>query len=358
VLRILQIVTMRLFIGLSIFVTAGLFQSACAERLLITFSANLDSTGGCHRDDPTGADLYTVVLDLEQMEVNQLTRVTHKPLQAEWFPSLSPDGRWILFNHTRFAPRAQAVLSYDRYTKREHVLLHHARFPHWYSNKGFYYTKTLARRDCYYARITWKEAKLEVAESRPVTTVNRCPGTSLASDPSPFPDDLRIAFHVLRGRAGAAVAMINTDGTAYRRITPWNGSGHVDVSPSGNFLVFSMASSGRPRLARKADQWSDSKPLPLSTDPQDWLSYDRRYGSVDRVGWDYGEWAASDHRILFSAQGYSRRRTGFSRVFLLTFTRDFSKAQIFDLSSAVEALTSKAGRDFCTAFAVVLRNSR
>lgn len=348
---------MKNFVCLSVLLALGLYGDVRAERLLIAFSANLDSASGCHRDDPSGADLYTVVLDLDEMKVSRLTRITDKPSQAEWFPSISPDGRLILFNHTRFHPRMQAVLAYDRRTEHEHFLLWDARFPHWHSNTGFYWSDTRARHDCHYARVAWENGKLVIAESRPITDPDRCPETTLASDPSPFPDGSGIAFHVLRGVPGAAVAMLNVNGTGYRRITPWNSSGHVDVSPSGEFILFSMASTGRPRLARKADNWTSPKPLPLSTDPDDWASYDRRYGPVDRVGWDYGEWAGSDRRILFSGQGYVGRRTIFSRLFLFTFNSDFTSAEIFDFSSAVEALVGKTYRDFCTGFAIVLQEN-
>ena len=328
-----------------------------AERLLIAFSANLESAGGCHRDDPSGADLYTVVLDLDEMKVSQLTRITDKPSQAEWFPSISPDGRLILFNHTGFHPRTQAVLAYDRRIGREYLLLRDARFPHWHSTAEFYWSDTRGRHDCHYARVTWENGKPVIAESRPITDPDRCPGTTLASDPSPFPDGSRIAFHVLRGLPGAAVAMLNVDGTCYRRITPWNSSGHVDVSPSGEFIVFSMASTGRPQLACRANNWSSPRPLPLSTEPGDWVSYDKRYGSVDRVGWDYGEWAGSDRRILFSGQGYLGRRTVLSRLFLFTFNDDFTSVEVFDLSSAIEALAGKTGCDFCTGFAIGLHEN-
>ena len=341
---------------LSVLIVLGLPTFGRAEQLLIAFSSNLDATGGCHRDDPTGADLYTVVLNLDDMRVGKLTRITNKASQAEWFSTISPDGRLVLFNHTRFAPRIQAVLAYDRQTEVEHVLLKGARFPHWHSNTEFYYTSIRGRHNCHYAKLAWEGTEIEITESRPITSPARCPETTLASDPSPFPGGSRIAFHVLRGAPGAAVALLDTDGANYQRITPWNSSGHVDVSPSGDFVVFSMASSGRPHLARKSDNWVSAKPLPVSTKPGNWVSYDKRYASVDRVGWDYAEWAGSDRRILFSGQGYSGRRTVFSRLFLFTFNSDFTTAETFDLSSAVETLAGKTGRDFCTAFAAAVKN--
>ena len=307
---------MRALIGLSVFFATVTPQPLRAEQLLIAFSANLDSTGGCHRDDPRGADLYTVVLDLGDMSLHDLTRLTDEPSQAEWFPTISPEGRLVLFNHTRFAPRLQDTLVHDRKTGRQHVLLRGARVPHWYSNTEFYYTSIRGRHDCHYARLAWAGTDIEIAESRPITSPARCPETRLASDPSPFPDGSQIAFHVLRGAPGAAVAMLGTDGADYQRITPWNSSGHVDASPSGDFVVFSMASAGRPQVARKSDNWDSPRPLPLSTDPDDWVSHDKRYASVDRVGWDYAEWAGTDRRILFSGQGCTGRKTVFSRLFL------------------------------------------
>jgi len=347
---------MQTLMEVSVFFALMLAGPLRAEQLLISFSSNLESSGGCHRDDPSGADLYTVVLDLNSTSVTGLTRLTDKTSEAEWFSSISPNGRLILFNHTRFFPRTQAVLVYDRRTCMEYVLFRDARFPHWYSNTEFCYSDTRGRPDCHYARLAWKGARPEIAESRPITSPGRCPETRLASDPSPFPDGSRIAFHVLRGAPGAAVAVLDTNGANHNRITPWNSSGHVDVSPSGGRVVFSMASTGRPQIAQKSDNWASPKPLPLSTDPRDWVSYDRRYGSVDRVGWDYGEWAGSDRRILFSGQGYAGRKTVFSRLFLFTFNSDFTSVETFDISSAVEALAGKTGRDFCTAFAVIIRD--
>ncbi len=329
-----------------------------AERLLIAFTSNLNSTGGCHRDDLTGGDLYTVVLDLDTMRVSNLTRITQEPSGAEWFSSVSPDGRFILFNRTRFAPRRQDLLVYDRKTGSEQLLVQAARFPHWFSNTEFYYTNIRGRQNCHRAEVAVADGKLKITRSEAITSQERCPGTSLASDPSPFPDGSRIAFHVLRGRPGAAVALINTDGTGFRRITPWNGAGHCDVSPSGDYLVFSMASVGTPHLLRRSDDWKQPQPLPVSTDPKYWVSYEPRYASMERVGWDYGEWAGSDHRLLISGQGYARRKTRFSRLFLFTFSEDFGSAEIFDFSSAVEKLAGKSGRDFCTGFPVLLKGDR
>jgi len=162
---------MKSFASLLILLTLGLCGSVRAERLLMAFSANLEASGGCHRDDPSGADLYTVVLDLEEMKVGELTRITDKPSQAEWFSSISPDGRLVLFNYTRFAPRFQDTLVYDRKTGQQHVLLRGARFPHWHSNTEFYYTSIRGRHDCHYAKLTWKGTDIEIAESRPITRV-------------------------------------------------------------------------------------------------------------------------------------------------------------------------------------------
>ena len=348
---------MKNLLGLSVVLTLGMAGPVDAEQLLIAFSSNLDSSGGCHRDDPSGADLYAVVLKLDDMSVGDLVRITRKPSQAEWFSSISPAGRLILFNHTRFSPRSQAVIVHDRQTEKQHVLLRDARFPHWYSNTEFYYTDIRGRHNCHYAKLAWKEPKLEVAETRPITSSARCPEATLASDPSPFLDGSRIAFHVLRGGPGAAVAVLDTKGTNYERITPWDGSGHVDVSPSGDFLVFSKSSTGRPCVACKSDNWASRKPLPLSTDPDDWVPYDKRYASVDRVGWDYAEWAGSDRHILFSGQGFMGRKTLFSRLFLFTFNEDFTACEVHDLSSSVESLNGKVGRDFCTGSAVVVKRN-
>lgn len=322
-----------------------------AEQLLIAFASNLDSSGGCHRDDWSGADLYTVVLDLNDMRVSDLTRITNTPSEADWFPSISPDGRVILFNRSRRAPRSQTVHAYDRNTGSEHLLLSQARFPNWSSNTEFCYSDIQGRHDCHWARVTFNGGKVEISDSQPVTSQTRCPETGRASDPSPFPDGSRIAFHALRNGSGAAVAMMNTDGTGYRRITPWNGAGHCDVSPTGNYIIFSMSSNGLPHVVRKSDDWANPIPLPLGTDGTDWVSYDERYAAVPRVGLDYGEWAGNDQRILFSGQGFSGG-TVFSRLFLFTFNDGFTSVEIFDLSSAIEALAGKTGRDFCTGFAV------
>ena len=325
-----------------------------AEQLLIAFSSNLDDTSGCHRNDPSGADLFTVILDLDDMSVSDLTRITNTPSQGEWFSAISPDGRLVLYNHTRFQPRGQDIVVYDRETGKRKVLLRGARFPHWASNTEFYYTNIRGGQNCYYAKLG--DTNLEIIESRQVTSQERCPETKRASDPSPFPNGSQIAFHVLRNSPGAAVAMLDTNGANYQRITPWNSSGHVDVSPSGDLLLFSMASSGGPHVAGRSDNWETPNPLPLSSEPGSWVSYDKRFESVERVGWDYGEWVVDDRRILFSGQGVTGRSTIFSRLFLFTFNGDFTTTEIFDLSSAVEALAGKTGRDFCTASAVAVKN--
>ena len=80
---------------------------------------------------------HPTLLKPNDMSVGNLVRITRKPSQVEWFSSISPDGRLILFNHTRFSPRSQAVLVHDRQTQKQHVLLRGAGFPHWYSNTEF-----------------------------------------------------------------------------------------------------------------------------------------------------------------------------------------------------------------------------
>jgi len=68
----------------------------------VVFAANFDSQGGCFREDPTGADLYSGCYDLKARVARDIKRLTSYSGSAEWFPSLSCDGQWVAYNRTIF----------------------------------------------------------------------------------------------------------------------------------------------------------------------------------------------------------------------------------------------------------------
>ncbi|MBC8183523.1 hypothetical protein H8E88_20715 [candidate division KSB1 bacterium] len=227
-------------------------QNITAEEYLVVFAANLESTGSVCREDPSGADLYSVHFDLLTKSVSDLKRLTNYNDASEWFPSLSPDTKWVAYNYQKIIYNEVRLI--NRETGFETVIFNGGRFPEWIGDSELLISNKRIKdeKDVYKVELDLTGDEPIVKSSQRITNRNNCPGTSLASDAYPFPDGQQFAFHILRenGQSGAAMATINLDGTNFQRITDWDGSGHGIVNSNGKEIICSTSAAPIPKLLR------------------------------------------------------------------------------------------------------------
>lgn len=236
-----------LIIGVVLFYLA--VQNAGAQDWLVVFAANLETSGDVYREDHSGADLYSVRFNPESKKVSELTQLTFYENASEWFPSLSPDTKWIAYNYEKQG--RQDVRLLNRMTGDEIVIFPGGRFPEWISNSELLISNSIrGTKDIYRVILDFTGATPIIKSTQRLTNRTRCPGTCLAQDAYPFPDGQHIAFHILRdsGQPGAAIAVMDIDGTNFQRITEWNGSGHGIVNSTGQEIICSVSGSGIPRV--------------------------------------------------------------------------------------------------------------
>jgi len=324
---------------------------AKAEKYLVVFSANLESTGGVCREDHSGADLFCVKFDPLTKNVSHLTQLTNYADAAEWFPSVSQDAKWIAYNYQKNLFNEVRLI--NRETGEETFIFDGGRFPEWVGNSELLISnKIKGKKDVYRVILDLIGASPKIKSTLRITDRNRCPGTSLASDAYPFPDNQDFAFHILREneQPGAAMAIINIDGTQFQHITNWDGSGHGIVNSNGKEVICSVSGSALPRVLRFENNPVTHKTISLPLKVTDLVSYDERFGTVAKVHWSYVAWANDDHSLFLSAHGSSFDNTySFSRLLYASFDDQWENPNIFDFSSAVEQLAGKTGCDFCTA---------
>lgn len=325
----------------------------------IVFAANLDGEGGCYREDPSGADLYRVTFDPAAKKASGLVRLTSGAKSAEWFPAISPDGKYVAYNRsdpeTR-GPRGHEIRLIDTASGRDVKLLGESRFPFFFPDG-----RTLAFS--HYPMKNNQIVTAPVLDSGGVPALgekkvvaDRRHGSQTVEDPSVSPDGKWIAFHRKEVKGGACLGAIGADGNGFESLTPPTGFGHAAISPDGDSIVCSSSKTGSLAiLTRKSGQWSRPVDLPLTVNAADFARYDARYSSMARLSHSYMEWLAPDLIIVSSQGADAQSKFHFSRIFLLRLDGFDKSPEIIDFSSAVEALAGKASRDFCTASGRVIK---
>ncbi len=322
----------------------------------VVFAANIDSKGGCYREDPRGADLYSVEIDLQKKTASGLKRLTHQADSAEWFPALSGDGVWVAYNRTTMPEdrrqTRQEVRIIHLPTGKDTLLMEDARFPCFVdaSRLCFSLRSQGKSRICIGDFTTGRDGTPALANVRVVADERH--GAMLVEDPSVLADGKRMAFHRKQGRdGGAGLGLINLDGSAFSELTPPNGAGHAAASPDGRTISYTSSRDGRLyALQSNGGGFKDAQPLPISTTASNFQSCDGRFVQVPNVAHTYHEWL-SPSLVLVSSQGSDgKRQFSFSRVLLFHFAEGLSKTpELIDVSSAIEKLLNKTGLDFCTA---------
>ena len=328
-------------------------QACLAEEWLVIFAANLESEGGVHREDASGADLYSVRFDPQLKTVSNITRLTNDQYATEWFPSLSPDTRWVAYNYARQNQHEVRVM--NLLTGDETIVFTGGRFPEWIDDSKLLVANAIQGvKDIFLLSLDVSGTIPQVRQTERITDRVLCPNTSMAGDGYPFPGEEKIAFHVLRasGEEGAAMAVINIDGTGYQRITDWDGSGHGIINSTGDEIVCSVSGTSRPRVLFLDQEPLTLETLPLPINASAFTSYDARFENSSTISWSYAAWADHDHALFMGTQGSSAQdQLSFSRLFYVDLDEQWKNPDIYDFSTAVENLAGKTGRDFCTASA-------
>jgi len=322
------------------------------ERYLIAFAANLDSEAGCHYDDHTGCDVYTVEYNATTGAVSDLRRLTTSPA-AEWFPSLSPDGCFVAFNVDTPARNTATVL--HAASGASVSLGANTRFPDWSpvgdalawaSSRGTPQNIFMAdaEADC-------ATGRLGIGTRRQVT--HELSGTG-AGDPDFFPGGESLAFHIDGGTtipAGAAV--ISADGSGQVELTHTDGSGHVAVRPDGGAVI-----AGQPKLPilrlieRTAEGWTAAVGAYRAGPAASYARFDSRYGTCSSVNPSYPAWLDDEH-VIFGLQCGELGQVSFSHLFIAGIAGADAGSQV-DLGSLIEELAGVEGKSLITASAIAL----
>jgi len=332
------------------FWTLLLASPLSAQELLVVFAANLDNNGGLNGSDNSGADLYRVRFNPQTQTVRDLQRLTSTANEVEFFPSLSPDAKWVAYNHQSAGQNEIRLLHLE--SKKVTSIFSGGRFPEWVNDKELLATYVSRdTQDVFLLKLDLSGATPRVMSRQQITDRARCPNTSIGSDAFPFANGSKFVFHVLRPnrQTGAAMAMINMDGTGYRRLTDWNGSGHGVATVDGRYVASSNSQNGKAVLLEVQSDTVFFNYLPLSPFGKDLSQYDSRYASVPVCSYAYQAWGADERALFHSVTGNNQNAgVAVTRLLYTTFDAQWQNPRIVDFSTAVEKLAGKTGRDFST----------
>ncbi len=334
------------------------------KAIRVVFASNLESTGGCHREDPSGADLFRVDFDLASGTASNLKQLTSRS-GPDWFPALLPNGRVVAYDRTETAgPAGRArhdLFQIDLASGQDRLLVENARFPAFGAAVDYlYYSPQLRGGDHQLLRAGIRPATDAVLRlGTPELVADQSAGSELVEDPAPLPDGSAVVFHRKEAAQGAGLALIPAGGGEAQALTPFDGSGHASVSPDGQSIACTRSRDGRIAvICRSSTGWAPPVDLPVSSDPRDYANDDSRFASVREVRHSYVEWI-TPRLLLVSTHGADGPKDfRFARLYLFVLgADDRTPPRRIDLSAAIEAVAGKRNKDFCSADAVVLAAS-
>lgn len=325
-----------------------------AQIYLIAFSSNLESaSGGAHKSDFSGADLYTAFYKpFPSDSIWNIQRITNYSGKAEIFPSISPDTNWIAYNWNQKTPWSNSVRLIKRSNNQEYNFYSNARFPQWINNNQFVLSESGNIVIC---RLSFPTAtptlqSITVSSILKPTTISDC------EDPFPFENGTRIAFHGYNSTTGStAICTVDSSSLNFEIISPFSAYGHAIVNTNSNEILATQA-SGSQLLRFDATGFNTSQiPLSLPTSPVVMSQYDSRFSTVTTIKWNYPSWGWSDYSFFASAVGHDDSGTSIlSRLFYIEYSTDWTSYIIKDISSEIESKLGFTGKDFITSSAVVL----
>ncbi len=319
-----------------------------SQNYYIVFAANLNSSGGVHREDASGADLYYCKYNSITKTISDLTGLTTDTSAIEWFPSLSPDCKWIAYNSTK--NNVHEIKLINRTTKEITSIYSGGRYPEWIDNSKLLISNIKpGKKGIYQLDLDLNGTKPALLSEKSITDSIKCPGTSEQSDAYPFPDYKKIAFHSIKsGQYVSAVSVINTDGTGFENLTNWEGVGHVIVNSTGDELIYSGASNGIPIVMKLPSKTKVALSLPKTGNEMS--PYGNPFNGYPGVHWTYPAWGTSSRSLVFSAQAANASgQYEKSRLYIVDFDTDWKNPGITDFSTLIETASGKSGKEFCTA---------
>ncbi len=298
------------------------------HAIRVVFASNLESTGGCHREDPSGADLFCSDFDLDTGQASNLRRLTSRA-GPDWFPALLPNGRLVVYDRTESSGlpgRARHDLfQIDLASGQDRLLVESARFPAFDAAANHLYYSPLVRGG---EHQLLRAGILPVADAvlrlgTPELIADQRTGTQLVEDPAPLPDGSGVVFHRKETAQGAGVAIIATGGGNAQALTPFDGCGHASVSPDGQAVACTRSRDGHLVVVRRsATGWASPVDLPVSTNPSDYAMDDSRFTTVREVRHSYVEWITPRLLLVSSHGADSPKEFRFARLYLFALGTD------------------------------------
>ncbi len=331
------------------------------KAIRVVFASNLESAGGCHREDPSGADLFRVDFDFASGTASNLKQLTSR-LGPDWFPALLPNGRVVAYDRTETAGLAgrarHDLFQIDLASGQDRPLVENARFPAFDAAANYlFYSPQLRGDDHQLLRAGIRPAPDAVLRlGTPELVVDQRAGAELVEDPAPLPDGSAVVFHRKETAQGAGLALIPAGGGEAQALTPFDGCGHASVSPDGQAVACTRSRDGRIVVIRRSSTgWAPPADLPVSGNPLDYVADDSRFASVREVRHSYVEWI-TPRLLLVSTHGADGPRDfRFSRLYLFVLgADDRTPPRRINLSAAIETVAGKHNKDFCSADAVPL----
>jgi len=339
--------------------SAAFSANGLPKSIRLVFAANLNSPGGCHRDDPSGADLYYAEYNLESGKASGLRRLTTRT-GPEWFPALSPDGRFVVYDQTTTptasAPAGHELWQIDLTQDRQKLLAGNSRFPAFdVDGKFLYYSQRIRKKHKIFRAPLMPDNAgwLKPGPEQLLTAAGAGAGEESVEDPSPLPDNSAVVFHRKTGAQGASVALIPTSGGPVQALSEGDGCGHVSVSPDGQSVACTRSRDGHLVIIRRSGAgWAQGHDLPLSTDVRDYQEDDERFRTVREVRHSYVEWVTS-HLLLVTTHGANAPKDfRLARLYLVALQGDKQEPRRINLSGAIELLAGQKQKDFCSASAI------
>jgi hypothetical protein len=330
------------------------------KAIRLVFASNLNSTGGCHRNDPSGADLFYAEYNLETRTASKLRQLTTQA-GPDWFPALTPDGRSVVYDRsppsTTGRPPQHALWQLDLSRNQEQPLLDNARFPAFdASGNSLYYSQRLRQSHQLLRANLSRQTDQSLLAGPPLLIATQGDHEELIEDPAPMPDNSAVAFHRKLNAKGASIALIPTNGGTTEALSDSDGSGHAAISPDGQAIACTRSRDGKLLLIRRSPTgWHPPREIPLSQNPRDYLTDDPRFSSVTEVRHSYVEWVTPTLLIVSTHGANSAKDFQFARLYLFANPDDATPPKRIDLSSAIESLVGRKSKDFCTASAAPLR---
>ena len=331
-----------------------IFTNLEGQELLVTFASDING-----KNDPGKYDLFTVKYNITSNQASELKQLTDTENATEFFPSLSEDRKWIAYNYQEDKRNEVRLINLE--SQNKFTIFESGRFPEWISHDELLVTKvTKNEQDIYKLTLDLESGNPKVISSERITDRTRCPETGKTSDPYPLSNTGKVLFHALRpNQSGAALATINIDGTDYRRLTDWNGSGHGISTVSGHTILCSRSQNGRPYLLDISDDEIIPKLLELPKSKTELMQYDERYSQTSLVSYSYPAWGYDSLSVFYTVKGHSNDSDAeVARLLYVVFDDSYETGQLVDFSSTVETLVGTSGHNFSTASSRIIQTQQ